>query len=99
MKVHLTTFTGHFVTMEVSPDIELENFRALCEVECDIPSAECFISYNGTPLLDDKKTIASYGVKEDDMLLLERRVVSRNPQRSQYQSQGWLTRSQRMSST
>ncbi|PIK45123.1 DDI1-like protein 2 [Apostichopus japonicus] len=90
MKVHLTTFTGHFVTMEVSPDIELENFRALCEVECDIPSAECFISYNGTPLLDDKKTIASYGVKEDDMLLLERRVVSRNPQRSQSQSQGSL---------
>ncbi|KAJ8022147.1 Protein DDI1-like 2 [Holothuria leucospilota] len=71
MKVYVT-FNGDVVSMDVSPDLEVENFKALCEVECGVPTNQCLLSFNGVPLLDVKKSLASYGIKDDEMILLQR---------------------------
>ena len=72
MKVTVTTLSDEIFTIEVSDDIELENFKALCEFECGIPSAEISLALNGRPLQDDKKQLNEYGVKDGEVLLLQR---------------------------
>ena len=72
MKVTVTTLNDEMFTLEVSEDMELENFKALCEFECGVPSAEISISLNGRPLQDDKKTLKEYGTGDGEVLLLQR---------------------------
>jgi len=57
MKVTVTTLTDNIFSLDVSEDLELENFKAFCEVESGIPSAEILIVLNGRPLTDDKKSL------------------------------------------
>lgn len=40
-------------SLEVDPDFELENFRALCELESGIPSDQALILYAERPLPQD----------------------------------------------
>ncbi|KAF2353119.1 Ubiquitin domain [Trinorchestia longiramus] len=57
-------------SLEVSGDLELENFKALCEAEVSIPSSSMTVIVNGIPLTDDKKTLAELGVKDGDLVLI-----------------------------
>ena len=71
MKISVTTLTDILITIDVSPDMELENFKALCECEVGLSAAEMVITHEGRPLLDNKKDLATYGIKEGDVLLIQ----------------------------
>lgn len=70
MKLTVTTSDDNIFTLEVSSDMELENFMALCEVESGIPLAQIMLTHDGRPLEDGSKTIASYGIADHDVLFL-----------------------------
>ena len=72
MQLTITTGSDEIYPVETSPDIELENFKALLEFECGIPSAEINLYYNGQLLGDNKKTLGNHGVADGDVLLLIR---------------------------
>lgn len=71
MRVTVTTPADYTFPLEVSDDMELENFKALCEIESGFPATEIVISKNGQPLLDDKKTLTELGIKEGDVVMLQ----------------------------
>lgn len=71
MKITVTTLTDIIVTIDVSPDMELENFKALCECEVGLAAIEMVITHEGRPLLDNKKDLNTYGIKEGDVLLIQ----------------------------
>lgn len=72
MKLLLTTLDGNIYPVEVSDDIELINLKALCEQEVNIPSSEIALTHNGQPLADEHKTLASYEIKENDILVVQK---------------------------
>ena len=71
MQITVTTLSDQIFTLEVSEDLELENFKALCEFEIGIPAKEIALVWSGRPLHDDKRTLKSYGIANGDMLLLQ----------------------------
>ncbi|XP_062560714.1 protein DDI1 homolog 2 isoform X2 [Armigeres subalbatus] len=71
MRVTVTTPADYTFPLEVSDDMELENFKALCEIESGFPSSEIVISFNGQPLLDDKKTLTQLGIRDGDVVMLQ----------------------------
>lgn len=71
MKITVTTVTEYVFELDVSEDLELENFKAFCEVEAGFPSNEIVISFNGQPLVDDKKTLKECGISEGDVVELQ----------------------------
>ena len=46
--------------------------QAFCEIEAGIPSNEIGLLFNGIPLLENTKTLAQYGIKDGDMIVLDR---------------------------
>jgi len=72
MKVTVATLSDNVFTLDVSEDLEIENFKAFCEVESGIPSAEIGLLFNGIPMTDLKKTLKDYGVKDGDMVMMDR---------------------------
>jgi len=71
--VTVATLSDTVFTLDVSEDLEIENFKAFCEVESGIPSAEIGLLYNGIPMLDLKKSLKDYGVAEGDMVMMDQR--------------------------
>jgi len=57
MKVTVTSLDDTIFTLEVNEDLELENFKAFCEVESGLPAAEILIALNGLPLTDGAKSL------------------------------------------
>lgn len=70
MKVTVT-LEDQIFNLDVSDDLELENFRALLEFESGVPASQMLLFHNGAQLQDLKKTLSSYGVKEGDLILLQ----------------------------
>lgn len=54
MKVTVTTLSDDIFTLEVGDDLELENFKALCELETGVPAHEMWLLLNGRPLHDNR---------------------------------------------
>ncbi|XP_065087593.1 protein DDI1 homolog 2 isoform X2 [Ochlerotatus camptorhynchus] len=79
MRVTVTTPADYTFPLEVSDDMELENFKALCEIESGFPATEIVISKNGQPLLDDKKTLTQLGIKEGDVVMLQHIMQATQP--------------------
>ncbi|XP_013787909.2 protein DDI1 homolog 2-like, partial [Limulus polyphemus] len=85
MKVTVTTLGDDIFTLDVSDDMELVNFKALCEYESGVPATEIVVTFEGRPLLDDRQPLKGYGVKEGDVLLIQQIVHQRqsgNPQQT-----------------
>ena len=59
--------------IDVDASIELENLKALLEVDSNIPADQQQLLYGGKPLNDVKATLASCGVNNDDLLILKDR--------------------------
>ena len=72
MRISLTTLDGKVFPLEVSADIEIINLKALCEQETNIPISEISLTFNGRPLNDDSRTLASYSLKENDLIMVQR---------------------------
>lgn len=71
MKITVTTLTDYIFVLDVSEDLELENFKAFCEVESGFPAAEIVIVFNGRPLVDDKKSLKDHGIVDGDAVVLQ----------------------------
>ncbi|XP_063677988.1 protein DDI1 homolog 2-like [Bolinopsis microptera] len=81
MNIVVTSPDGNFYSLEVSSDLELENLLALVSVESGKPTEHIQLSLNGIPLLDKKKTLTEYNVKDGDMMLMT--TTSSRPPSSQ----------------
>lgn len=76
MKVTVTTLTDDIFVLDVSEDLELENFKAFCEVESGHPASESVIAFNGRPLLDNTKSLKDLGIKDGDCVILQHMLHS-----------------------
>ena len=76
MKVTVTTLTDDIFVLDVSEDLELENFKAFCEVESGYPASETVIAFNGRPLLDNSKSLKDLGIKDGDCVILQHMLHS-----------------------
>lgn len=76
MKITVTTLTDYIFELDVSEELELENFKAFCEVESGFPSAEIVIAFKGQPLVDDKKSLKDHGISDGDVVLLSHAIQS-----------------------
>uniref|UniRef100_A0A8C1LA39 DNA-damage inducible protein 2 n=2 Tax=Cyprinus carpio TaxID=7962 RepID=A0A8C1LA39_CYPCA len=66
--------------LEVSPELELRDFVALCELESGIPAREIQISYAEQPLQDPTRALGNYGLKDGDVVVLRQAVRLLGPQ-------------------
>lgn len=66
--------------MDVSEDLELENFKAFCEVESGIPAAEITLVFNGKIMEDGSKSLKSHGLKEGDVVVIQRQRTTSSSQ-------------------
>ena len=72
--MHLTVTSNDSVfPLEVPPDLELRDFKAFCEAQSGIPAKEIVILFNGRNLDDDKKALNAYGIKDGDMVYIQRK--------------------------
>ncbi|XP_078498711.1 protein DDI1 homolog 2-like isoform X2 [Lissotriton helveticus] len=62
-------------SLDVDPDFELQNFRALCELESGVPSVESTIIYAEQPLTDNQRSLSSYGLKDGDVVVLRQKEI------------------------
>lgn len=71
MQVTVTCTSSDVVfSLEISPDIELENFKVLVQVESGVEELGNMVFFhNGRILVGDKKTLKDLGVVEKDVLL------------------------------
>lgn len=51
---------------------QLETLKALIEADLAIPTKDQLIFHNGAPCSDASKTLGSYGIRQDDILLVTR---------------------------
>ncbi|XP_036227138.2 protein DDI1 homolog 2 [Bactrocera oleae] len=77
MKITVTTLTDSVFFLDVSEELELENFKAFCEVESGTPISQIVIVFNGAPLLDDKKPLKYFGIRDGDCVILQSLPVGR----------------------
>ncbi|XP_056129847.1 protein DDI1 homolog 2 isoform X2 [Lampris incognitus] len=63
--------------LDVSPELELRDFVALCELESGIPADEIQVLYVEQPLKDPTRALGTYGVKDGDVVVL--RQAERRP--------------------
>ncbi|XP_012265610.2 protein DDI1 homolog 2 isoform X1 [Athalia rosae] len=71
MKVTVTTLSDDIFVLDVSEELELENFKAFCEIESGFPAHEIMIAFNGRPLMDDKKPLKEHGIRDGDVVILQ----------------------------
>ncbi|XP_034952642.1 protein DDI1 homolog 2 [Chelonus insularis] len=71
MKVTVTTLGDDIFVLDVSEDLELENFKAFCEIECGVPAPEISIAFNGRPLMEEKKSLKDHGIRDGDVVILQ----------------------------
>lgn len=91
MKVTVTTLNDEIFVLDVSEDLELENFKAFCEIESGFPAKDIILNFNGKPLLDDKKSLKQHGVHDGDVVVLLHMLQSASTLNQTDSSQGMLT--------
>ncbi|PWN53052.1 hypothetical protein IE53DRAFT_222825 [Violaceomyces palustris] len=77
--ITIATEDGQTYAVETDANIEIENLKALLEADCGVPPESQDLFYNARPLDDPKRTLASFGVANDDLILLkDRRRLSQS---------------------
>lgn len=74
MKVTVTTLNDEIFVLDVSEDLELENFKAFCEIESGFPATDITLTFNGKPMMNDKKSLKELGVHDGDVIVMLRMV-------------------------
>lgn len=70
MKINVS-FGENVFSLEVPEDLELENFKAFCEIESGNKASELIIIFNNTVLNDDKQSLKFFGISDGDFIKLE----------------------------
>jgi len=73
MRISVTTQADDIFNLDVSEDLELENFKAFCEVESAIPASDIVLIHQGKILDDGAKNLKFYGLKDGDVVLIQRK--------------------------
>ncbi|KAF8138766.1 hypothetical protein EV363DRAFT_1069030, partial [Boletus edulis] len=76
MQITFVTDMDETYTVEIDPDMKLQDVQALLEAESGIPISEQVISQDGRELNQPSSTMMGLGVSENAMLLLGRRVMA-----------------------
>nr|XP_024217715.1 protein DDI1 homolog 2 isoform X2 [Halyomorpha halys] len=71
MKVTVTTLADEIFVLDVSEDLELENFKIFCEIESGFTAGDILIVHEGKPLLDNKLSMKRHGIKDGDVVILQ----------------------------
>uniref|UniRef100_A0A0V0GC73 Putative dna damage inducible protein n=1 Tax=Triatoma dimidiata TaxID=72491 RepID=A0A0V0GC73_TRIDM len=71
MKVTVTTLSDELFVLDVSEDLELENFKAFCEIESGLPARDILIVHEGKPLLENQMSMKRHGIKDGDVVILQ----------------------------
>lgn len=72
MRITVTTLNDEIFSLDVSEELELENFKAFCEIESGIPSNEILINHNGKPLMENNSSLKALGICDGDVVILQR---------------------------
>lgn len=72
MKITVTTHDDQLFALDVSEDLELINFKALCEMETRIPLQQIMLTHNGQLLVDNYSTMKNLGVSDGDVIIIQR---------------------------
>lgn len=72
MKITVTSLNNTIFLLDVSEDLELENFKVFCEIETGFPPQEVTLYYDGKPLIGEKKSLKEHGIKDGDVVNLVR---------------------------
>lgn len=81
MKISVT-FEDNLYPLDISEDSEIEVLKASLEFESGVPTSEFAIYHNGVQLREIKKSLKDYGVKDDDMLVMTKKMMERPPPRT-----------------
>ncbi|XP_023944474.1 protein DDI1 homolog 2 isoform X2 [Bicyclus anynana] len=79
MKVTVSTLNEEVFVLDVSEDLELENFKAFCEIESGFPASRITLIFNGKPMTHDKKSLKELGVHDGDVIVMLRMVARSDP--------------------
>ncbi|KAL1449534.1 hypothetical protein WDU94_002031 [Cyamophila willieti] len=71
MRVTVSTLSDSIFTLDVSPDLELENFKIFCQLESGFPASEILVLHNGKILVENKKSLRQNGVREGDVVMIQ----------------------------
>lgn len=72
MKITVTTLQDEIFFLDVSEDLELENFKAFCEIESGIPASEIVLNHNGKLLINNSISLKAHGIADGDVVILQR---------------------------
>ncbi|XP_055386976.1 protein DDI1 homolog 2 [Condylostylus longicornis] len=72
MKITVASLDDKVFVLDVSEDLELENFKAFCEIETGWPGPQIVVVANGQPLYDNKKSLKDYNIKDGDCVIIQR---------------------------
>lgn len=72
MKLTFTNTHGEFTSLDLADDMEVENVKALCEMDLGMAADTMVLSLNGNDLTDSKKTLVASGLKDGDVVLVKK---------------------------
>ena len=78
MKLTVTS-PASVTSLDIPDDLEVENLKAFCEAQTDIPAQQMIIIHEGKRLDDPKRTVTDYGIRDGDMILVEKKAASVPP--------------------
>ena len=74
MRITVTTPSDEIFNLDVSEDLELDNFKAFCEVESGIPASDIVIVFQGRALSHGLDSLKSHGLADGDVVLIQRKA-------------------------
>ncbi|XP_076821116.1 protein DDI1 homolog 2-like [Clavelina lepadiformis] len=77
VNVYCPSKDKHF-SLDIGLDLLLQDFKALCSVECGVSVPQMKVFLNSQELLDNEKSLGSYDVRDNDMFLLQTAVLPQN---------------------
>ncbi len=82
--MHLTVTvasTDAVFPLELPDDpVDLATLKAFCQAHSDIPAEEMVVVFNGKAVEgDEKKAISEFGIKDGEMILIERKRKKKTP--------------------
>ena len=70
MRITIKTMLGELYTVDVSGDMEVEDFKAICKIQLAIPGLDSTLIHHGETLNNGTKTLGQYGLKDGDVVSL-----------------------------
>lgn len=82
MRITITTEAGGIYPLDVSGELTVGDLKALMEVETGMGADQMLLIHNMAPMTDLERTLESYGVQDDDIIMITQNtgpVTTSNP--------------------